>query len=139
MLEDILYLVAFNGFAKDIGPAVATCKAIRTDERIWFPHLIQQTYGEKQKTRLQIIAEHLTSLKNGDKQHVLMKKNKLIVYRSEERFLERLAELDLMAKKAKQTKLLDTMLGIPDSSGTRIISVACQNNCPKIVRELIKR
>ena len=139
MLEDILYLVAFNGFAKDIGPAVATCKAIMTDERIWFPHLIQQTYGPKNKTRLQIMVEHMTSLKNGDKQHVVMKKNKLIVYMSEDRFLERLTELDLMAKEAKQSKLLHTMLGIPDSSGTRIISVACQNNCPKIVRELIKR
>lgn len=139
MLEDILYLLAYNGFAKDIGPAVASCKDTWTDERIWFPFLIQQTYGEKQKTRLQILAEHTTLLKNGDKHHIVLKKDGPIIYRPEERWLARLNELDLMAKKAGYHEIVSIMLSTPDSVGMRVMSVLCENNCPKIVRELVKR
>ena len=139
MLEEVLYLLAYNGFAKDIGPAVASCKATSTDERIWFPFLIQQTYGEKQKTRLQILAEHTTLLLGDEKHHIVLKEDGLKIYRSEERWLARLNELDLMAKKAGHPELINTMLSIPDTAGRGLISIACENNCPKIVKELIKR
>jgi hypothetical protein len=139
MLEEVLHLVAHNGFAKDIGPAVATCKAIMTDERIWFPHLIQQTYGPKQKTRLQILAEHMTQLKEGHNIHLIPKKKGPMIYRPEERWLARLDELDAMGKLAGHPEILKTMLSTPDSVGMRVMSVACENNCPKIVTELIKR
>jgi len=139
MLEDILYLVAYNGFAKDIGPAVASCKTAWTDERIWYPFLIQQTYGPMQKTRLQILAEHTTLLLGGDKQHIVLKKDGIMVYRPEERWLARLNELELMAKNAGYPELIETILSIPDTTGRGLISIACKNNCPKIVRELIKR
>jgi hypothetical protein len=138
MLEEILYLLAYNGFAKDIGPAVATCKATWTDERIWFPYLIQQTYGLKNKTRLQILAEH-TTLLMGEKLHIVLKKDGPMVYRPEERWLARLAELEAMAKSAEYPELIKTMLSIPDSTGRSLISIACENNCPKVVNELIKR
>jgi hypothetical protein len=62
-----------------------------------------------------------------------------MIYRPEERWLARIKELEGMAKKAGHTELIKTMLGIPDAGGTRIISVACENNCPKIVVELLKR
>jgi len=139
MLQEVLHLVAWRGFAKDISPAVATCKAILTDERIWFPHLIQQTYGPKQKTRLQILAEHMTNLKEGYNIHLIPRKSGPIIYRPEERWLARLNELDLMAKKAGHPEILSNMLSTPHSVGMRVISVACENNCPKIVTELIKR
>jgi len=139
MLEDILYLLAYNGFAKDIGPAVASCKAAWNDERIWFPFLIQQTYGKKQKTRLQIMAEHATLLLGDQKQHIVLKNDTLKVYRPEERWLARLNELEDMAKKAGHPELIKTMLSIPDTAGRGLISIACENNCPKIVSELIKR
>lgn len=139
MLQEVLHLVAWRGFAKDIGPAVATCKAILTDERIWFPHLIQQTYGPKQKTRLQILAEHMTQLKEGYNVHLIPRKSGPMIYRPEERWLARLKELDLMAKKAGHPEILSNMLTTPDSVGMRVISVACENNCPKMVTELIKR
>lgn len=139
MLEEVLYLLAYNGFAKDIGPAVASCKDTWTNERIWFPFLIQQTYGPMQKTRLQILAEHTTHLVDGVKQHIVLKKSGLMLYKPEERWLARIKELEGMAKKAGHTELIKTMLGIPDAGGTRIISVACENNCPKIVVELLKR
>ena len=139
MLQEVLHLVAWRGFAKDISPAVATCKAILTDERIWFPHLIQQTYGLKQKTRLQILAEHMTHLKEGYNIHLIPRKIGPMIYRPEERWLARLNELDLMAKKAGHPEILSNMLSTPDSVGMRVMSVACENNCPKIVTELIKR
>ena len=139
MLQEVLHLVAWRGFAKDIGPAVATCKATWTDERIWLPHLIQQTYGPKQKTRLQILAEHMTHLKEGCNIHLIPRKIGPMVYRPEERWLARLNELDLMAKNAGHPEILKNMLMTPDSVGMRIMSIACQNNCPKIVTELIKR
>jgi hypothetical protein len=139
MLQEVLHLVAWRGFAKDISPAVATCKAILTDERIWFPHLIQQTYGPKQKTRLQILAEHMTHLKEGYIIHLIPRKIGPMIYRPEERWLARLNEFDLMAKKAGHPEILSNMLSTPDSVGMRVISVACENNCPKIVTELIKR
>jgi hypothetical protein len=139
MLEDILYLLAYNGFAKDIGPAIASCKATWTDERIWFPNLIQQTYGKKQKTRLQIMAEHTTLLLGDQKQHIVLKKDGFKVYRPEERWLARLNELEGMAKKAGHSELIKVMLSIPDTAGRGLISIACENNCPKMVKELIKR
>ena len=139
MLQEVLHLVAWRGFAKDIGPAVATCKTTWTDERIWLPYLIQQTYGPKQKTRLQILAEHMTHLKEGYNIHLIPRKSGPMIYRPEERWLARLNELDLMAKKAGHPEILSNMLSTPDSVGMRVISVACENNCPKIVTELIKR
>uniref|UniRef100_A0A6C0AND0 Uncharacterized protein n=1 Tax=viral metagenome TaxID=1070528 RepID=A0A6C0AND0_9ZZZZ len=139
MLEDILYLLAYNGFAKDIGPAVVSCKATFTDERIWFPFLIQQTYGKKQKTRLQILAEHTTLLPGGEKHHIVLKNDGLKLYRPEERWLARIDELEGMAKKAGHPELIKTMLSIPDTAGRGLISIACENNCPKMVRELLKR
>jgi hypothetical protein len=139
MLQEVLHLVAHNGFAKDIGPAVATCKAILTDERIWFPHLIQQTYGLKNKTRLQILAEHMTQLKEGYKLHMIPRKKGPMIYRPEERWLARLDELDAMGKLAGHPEILKAMLTTPDSVGMRVMSIACENNCPKIVTELIKR
>jgi hypothetical protein len=44
-----------------------------------------------------------------------------------------------MAKKAGHPEILSNMLTTPDSVGMRVMSVACENNCPKIVTELIKR
>lgn len=139
MLEDILHLLAWRGFAKDIAPAVASCKATWTDERIWFPFLIQQTYGEKQKTRLQILAEHTTLLNGGIKQHIILKKNGPMIYRSEERWLSRLQELWEMAEKENHSNILNVMLNIPDADGKTIFSVACENNCPKIVSYFLKK
>jgi hypothetical protein len=133
MLQEVLHLVAWRGFVKDIVPAVACCKATWTDERIWFPFFIQQTYGPKQKTRLQILAEHTTHLSPGDKQHIVLKKDAPMIYRPEERWLTRIHELDNMAKKAGHSTILETMLYIPDTDGKNVFSVACKNNCPKIV------
>jgi hypothetical protein len=139
MLQEVLHLVAWRGFAKDIGPAVASCRATWTDERIWYPFLIQQTYGPKQKTRFQILAEHTTQLLGGEKQHIVLKKDKLMLYRPEERWLARVNELDEMAKKTGHPTILKTMLGIPDTDGKTVFSVACENNCPKIISYYLKR
>jgi hypothetical protein len=62
-----------------------------------------------------------------------------MVYRPEERWLALLNELELMAKNAGYHELIETMLSIPDTAGRGLISIACENNCPKILRELIKR
>jgi hypothetical protein len=139
MLQEVLHLVAWRGFVNDIGPAIASCRATWTDERIWYPFLIQQTYGPKQKTRLQILAEHTTQLLGGEKQHIVLKKDKLMLYRPEERWLARINQLDDMAKKAGHSTILETMLYIPDTDGKNVFSVACKNNCPKIVSYYFER
>jgi hypothetical protein len=139
MLEDILYLVAYNGYSKDIGPAALCSKATLTDERIWFPHLIQQTYGPKNKTRLQILTEHTTLLLGDVKQHIILTKDKPLIYRSEKRWIQRLNQLQEMAKKAMHSDILQTMLSIPDATGRAVISVASENNCPTIISYLLKR
>lgn len=138
-LEDILYLVAYNGYSKDIGPAALSCKATLTDERIWFPYLIQQTYGPKNKTRFQIIAEHTTLLLGDVKHHIILTKDKPLIYRPEERWIKRVNQLEDLGKMADHPDIVQTMLSIPDASGRGLISIACENNCPNIVSYLIER
>lgn len=139
MLEDILHLVAYAGYAKDIGPAALCCKATLTDERIWCPFLIQQTYGPKNKTRFQIILEHTTLLLGGEKQHIILTKDKPLIYRPEERWIQRVTQLEDMANKAEYPDILQTMLSVPDASGRGLLSIACENNCPNIVLYLLER
>jgi hypothetical protein len=139
MLEDILYLVAYSGYSKDIGPAAVCCKATLTDERIWCPFLIQQTYGPKKKTRFQIILEHTTLLLGDVKQHIILTKDKPLIYRPEERWIQRVTQLEEMGNKAGHPDILQTMLSIPDASGRGLLSIACENNCPTIVSYLLNK
>lgn len=137
-LQDILYLVAYNGFAKDIGPAALCCKETLEDERIWFPYLIQQTYGPKAKTRSQILAEHMLHL-NGEKMKIKMKKGYIYIWRDETRWLERMADLEKMAQKADHTEIFENILGIPDTDGIGTFVTACKNDCPGIASYYLKR
>jgi len=137
-LQDVLHLVAYNGFAKDIGPAALCCKETLEDERIWFPHLIQQVYGPKAKTRPQILAEHMLHL-NGQKVKIKRDKNNLYLYRDESRWLQRMADLENLAQKAEHADLFKNILGIPDLDGISTFIVACKNDCPGIVSYYLNR
>jgi len=137
-LQDVLHLVAYNGFAKDIGPAALCCKETLEDERIWFPHLIQQTYGPKAKTRPQILAEHMLHL-NGQKIKIKREKNSVYLYRDESRWLQRMVDLENLAQKAQHTDIFESILGTPDLDGNSTFITACKNNCPGIVSYYLNR
>jgi hypothetical protein len=137
-LQDVLHLVAYNGFAKDIGPAALCCKETLEDERIWFPHLIQQTYGPKAKTRPQILAEHMLCMK-GQATKFKVEKNGLYVFRHETRWLERMAYLENLARKAEHTGIFESILGTPDLDGNSTFITACKNDCPGIVSYYLNR
>lgn len=137
-LQDVLHLVAYNGFAKDIGPAALCCKETLEDERIWFPHLIQQTYGPKSKTRPQILAEHMLHL-NGQKIKIKREKNSFYLYRDESRWLERMTYLEILSRKAEHTGIFESILGTPDLDGNSTFITACKNDCPGIVSYYLNR
>lgn len=138
MLQEVLHILAQNGFVRDIGPAIASCKATWTDERIWFPKLIRETYGPKSKTRLQIIAEHMTHLKENEKYKIVPKKDGISVYWSEEKWIQRINELNALSKLAGFPKIIQEVLKITDKDGGSVLTTACSQNCPKIVRFCIK-
>jgi hypothetical protein len=138
MLQEVLHILAQNGFVRDIGPAIASCKATWTDERIWFPKLIRETYGSKSKTRLQIIAEHMTHLKENEKYNIVPKKDGISVYWSEEKWIQRINELNALSKLAGFPKIIQEVLKITDKDGGSVLTTACAQNCPKIVRFCIK-
>jgi len=138
MLQEVLHILAQNGFVRDIGPAIASCKATWTDERIWFPKLIRETYGPKSKTRLQIIAEHMTHLKENEKYKIVPKKDGISVYWAEEKWIQRINELNALSKLAGFPKIIQEVLKITDKDGGSVLTTACSQNCPKIVRFCIK-
>lgn len=138
-LEDILYLVFWNGYAEDCRQAVYISKETITDERIWFPFLIHITYGPKNKTILHIMAEHSTPVGNRTKRKLIIKKGGAIIYRDENHWLARVKQLEQMASDTNHAKLFENILVTPDINGTTPLISACINNCPKIVSYLLKR
>ena len=101
--------------------------------------MIQQTYGPNNKTRFQIILEHTTLLLGDVKQNIILTKEKALIYRSEERWIQRVNHLEEMGKEAKHPAIVHAMLSIPDATGKGLVSIACENNCPNIVSYLLER
>lgn len=137
--EDVLHLVMWNGYTEDARKAVYVSKEVYTDERVWFPFLIQQTYGEKKKTLLQVIAEHCTPVEPPNIHKVIPKKGGIIIYKPEERWMRRMAQLQQMAKDSYHMKTFERALQKPDTQGRTILVAACKNNCAMIVSDLLKR
>lgn len=137
--EDVLHLVMWNGYTEDCRQAVYVSKEVYTDERVWFPFLIQQTYGEKKKTLLQVIAEHCTHVEAPSKLKLVPKKGGMTVYKPETRWVIRMEQLQQMAKDSHHMKAFERALQKPDTDGHTILVTACKNNCPMIVSDLLKR
>lgn len=137
--EDILHLVIWNGYVDDCQPAAYVSKETMTDERIWYPFLIQKTYGPKKKTLLHLIADHSTHLKDNQEQKIIPKKSGLYVYKDENKWLKRANELEQMAIASNHRCLFDNTLWSTDTNGKSVFDIACKNNCPRIVSYFTKR
>jgi hypothetical protein len=98
--EDILHLVIWNGYAEDVWQAAGTCKETWTDDRIWFPHLVEMGYGSKKKSRFQIIAEKCICTDQGKAKTVAIgRKGIPTVFWSTDTAMKRFLELASMAEK----------------------------------------
>jgi len=138
-LEDILYLLFWNGYTEDCRQAVYASKETITDERIWFPFLIQATYGPNKKTLLQIMTEHSTPVENATKRKLVLKKGGVMVYKDERQLLTRIRQFEQMAADTNHMNLFENVLGTPDTDGTTILIEASKNNCYRIVSYLLQR
>jgi hypothetical protein len=56
-LQDVLHLVSWNGYSKDIEPSISLSSETWTDDRLMFPFGIQQKY-KNGKNRIQILIEN---------------------------------------------------------------------------------
>jgi hypothetical protein len=137
--EDVLHLVMWNGYTEDCRQAVYVSKEVHTDERVWFPFLAQQTYGDKKKTLPQIIAEHCTNVEPPQMRKIFPTKDGVIIYRPEERWLTRMNQLKQMADDSHHTKIFEKILNKADTDGNTALVAASKNNCPKITSYLLKR
>ena len=137
--EDILYLLFWNGYTEDCRQAVYASKETITDERIWFPFLIQATYGPNKKTLLQIMTEHSTPVENATKRKLVLKKEGVMIYKDESQLLTRIRQFEQMAADTNHTKLFENVLGTPDTDGTTILMAASNNNCHRVVSNLMRR
>ena len=98
--EDILHLVIWNGYAEDVWQAAGTCKETWTDDRIWFPYLVEMGYGPKKKSRFQIIAEKCICTDRGKAKTVAIgRKGIPTVFWSTDTAMKRFLELASMAEK----------------------------------------
>jgi hypothetical protein len=138
-LEDVLHLVMWNGFTEDSRQAVYVSKEVYTDERVWYPFLIQQPYGTKKKTLPQIIAERCTHVEAPSTRKLLPRKGGMVVYKSEERWITRMQQIQQMAADSHQMKTFEKTLRMGDVDGNTTLVAASKNNCPKIVSYLLKR
>ena len=137
--EDVLHLVMWNGYTEDCRQAVYVSKETYTDERIWFPFLIQHGHGPKKKTLPQVIAEHCTYVESPQTRKLVPKKGGLLVYKPEAQWIRRMAEIKQMAVNSYHTRIFDKTLKIPDADGSSALIAACMTNCPKIVSYLLKK
>ena len=138
-LEDVLHLVMWNGYTEDARQAVYVSKETYTDERIWFPFLIQNGYGPNKKTLPQIIAEHCTHVESPQTRKLVPKKDGMLIYKPEEQWIRRMAEIQQMAVNSYHTRIFEATLRIPDTDGNTALIAACKTNCPKIVSYLLKK
>ena len=116
-LEDVLHLVAWNGYSKDIRHAVGINRSILTDERIWFPFGMKDRYGSKEKGFLQILAENDTA---------------------SEYFLSRFNTLKEMAKITSHMKLLLSQIDVRDTEGESALTAAIKTKCFNTVKLLVE-
>ena len=137
--EDILHLVIWNGYVEECRQAVYVSKETYTDERIWFPFLIQQTYGIRKKTYLQVIADHCTYVKTPSERKLVLTKGGMLIYKPEKRWLRRIKQIQQMAIDSHHMKIFEKILGKADMDGNTILFAASKNNCPKIISYLLKR
>jgi len=137
--EDVLHLVIWNGYVEDSRQAVYVSKETYTDERIWFPFLIQHCHGPKKKTLPQIMAEHCTHVEPPNLRKLVAKKAGMAVYKPDSQWLRRMAEIQQMAIDSHHTRTLDKALRITDADGSSALIAACKTNSPKIVSYLLKK
>lgn len=119
-LEDIIHLVAWNGYTQDVRQAVAVSKATWTDERIWYPFLIHHKYGPKERGRLQVILEN---------------KNQ---YMDDERVMKRIEELQSMAGDAGHMKRFLSQIDFRDNEGESPLTTAIKKHCNNAVKFLVE-
>jgi hypothetical protein len=118
--EDILHLVSWNGYTEEIRQAVAVNKDTWTDERIWFPFLIRQRYGSKQKGRFQILAENKNQFSNDD------------------RLMARYTNLKMMAENSYGMKHFRDQIDVRDTEGESALTAAINKKCEKAVKFLVE-
>jgi hypothetical protein len=110
-LQDVLHLVAWNGYSQDIAPAVPLTRETWTDERLVFPFGIQQTYGGG-KTRIQILIEHGA--------------------------FDRVKELVKMALNTHHLPILKKLINSKDKKGETALTAAIKSRNVPIVKLLVK-
>lgn len=63
-LYDVAHLVAWNGYAQDMIPYLGVDKAAWNNDEFWFPHVANQLYGERRKSRIHKICSNMTIYKD---------------------------------------------------------------------------
>jgi hypothetical protein len=112
-LQDVLHLVSWNGYSKDIEAAVSSTKETLTDDRLMFPFGIQQKYKDG-KTRIQILIEN----------------NRIRAY-------DRIKELQKMAENSNHMPILKKALNSIDNNGESALTAAIKQKSSRIVQVLL--
>jgi ankyrin repeat protein len=118
-LQEILYLVAYNGYAEDIRQSVAVSMETWTDERIWQPFLMNLRFGPKKKGRIQIIAERTGS------------------YNYDKTFMSKFEEHKKIAEISHHMKRFREQINMRDTDGETALTVAIKRRRPDMLKFLV--
>jgi len=113
-LQDVLHLVSWNGYHKDIEPAISSTKETFTDDRLMFPFGVQQKYKEG-KTRIQILIEN-----------------------DHRKAFDRIQEFRKMAGDTHHMPILKKVLDSTDDNGHSALTAAIEKKSVKLVNLLLE-
>jgi hypothetical protein len=106
----------WNGFGQDVRNAVASTRETWTDERCWYPFLIQQKLGPKKKNTIQLLMEHPRIFTEA-----------------------RLAALEKMAADTYHEDLFQAALDARDTDGESALTAAIRSKSFNNVKSLVER
>jgi len=112
-LQDVLHLVAWNGYSKDIDAGISSTRETWTDDRLVFPFGIQHKYANG-KTRLQILFE-----------------------KDETKAFNRLEQLIQMANHTNHMPILNKVLNSTDNDGHSPLTAAINQKSTRLVKILL--
>jgi hypothetical protein len=106
----------WNGYGHDVRNAVACTRETWTDERCWYPFLIQQKLGPKKKNTIQLLMEHPRIFTEA-----------------------RLAALEKMAADTYHEDLFQAALHARDTDGESALTAAIRSKSFNNVKTLVER
>lgn len=112
-LQDVLHLVSWNGYSKDIEPAISLTSQTWTDDRLMFPFGIQQKYTNG-KSRIQILIE-----------------------KDPTKAFHRIKEIQKMARDTHHMPVLKEVLNSTDDNGDSALTAAIKKKSLRLVNLLL--